>query len=95
MTHYEQIKSALQRAPKKWVVTGVAGFIGSNLLEVLLQLDQIVIGLDNFATGQKQNLDQVKALVSHEQWSRFRFIEGDIRNSDSINKAKTILNELS
>ena len=62
------------------MVTGVAGFIGSNLLEALLKLDQRVIGLDNFATGHRANLDEVRAIVSLDQWRRFHFIEGDIRN---------------
>ena len=61
-----------------WLVTGAAGFIGSNLLEALLQLDQRVIGLDNFSTGKRQNLEQVKALVSPAQWGCFRFLEGDV-----------------
>lgn len=62
------------------MVTGVGGFIGSNLLEALLKLDQRVIGLDNFATGHRANLDEVRAIVSVDQWRRFHFIEGDIRN---------------
>ena len=64
---------------KTILVTGGAGFIGSNLLETLLRLDQTVVGLDNFATGHQRNLDEVKTLVSGEQWSRFSFISGDIR----------------
>lgn len=66
--------------PRHWLVTGVAGFIGSNLLETLLRHDQQVTGLDNFSTGHRHNLDEVRASVSAEQWSRFRFIEGDIRD---------------
>ena len=62
----------------KFLVTGSAGFIGSNLVESLLKRNHEVVGLDNFATGFQKNLDEVKALVSHEQWGRFRFIEGDI-----------------
>ncbi|MDM1695102.1 Vi polysaccharide biosynthesis UDP-N-acetylglucosaminuronic acid C-4 epimerase TviC [Thiopseudomonas alkaliphila] len=77
---YAQLQVALKRAPKTWLVTGVAGFIGSNLLETLLKLDQTVVGLDNFATGHQHNLDEVQGLVSAEQWARFSFIEGDIRN---------------
>lgn len=61
-----------------WLITGVAGFIGSNLLETLLKLDQLVIGLDNFSTGYQTNLDEVKLVVSEEQWRNFKFIEGDI-----------------
>lgn len=79
MTPYEKLQSELTEAPKTWLVTGVAGFIGSNLLEHLLTLNQPVVGLDNFATGHQHNLDEVKARVSREQWQRFSFIEGDIR----------------
>ena len=61
-----------------WLVTGVAGFIGSNLLETLLTQDQQVTGLDNFATGHQHNLDEVQRQVTPEQWARFRFIRGDI-----------------
>ena len=77
---YAQLQVTLKQAPKTWLVTGVAGFIGSNLLETLLKLDQTVVGLDNFATGHQHNLDEVQGLVSAEQWARFSFIEGDIRN---------------
>ena len=80
MTRYEQIKIELLSSPKTWLVTGVAGFIGSNLLEHLLKLNQTVVGLDNFATGHQHNLDEVKGLVTSEQWQGFSFIEGDIRN---------------
>ena len=78
MSAYDQLQKELKAAPKTWLITGVAGFIGSNLLEALLQLNQRVVGLDNLATGKKQNLDEVKALVSPEQWGGFRFIQGDI-----------------
>ena len=70
-----------------WLVTGVAGFIGSNLLETLLKLDQKVVGLDNFATGHQYNLDEVQTLVSPAQWNNFSFIEGDIRNFEDCQKA--------
>lgn len=80
MTRYEQIKTELLSSPKTWLVTGVAGFIGSNLLEHLLKLNQKVVGLDNFATGHQHNLDEVQGLVTAEQWQGFNFIEGDIRN---------------
>src|SRR2546421_2129233 len=80
MTSYEQLKLRLSASPKAWLVTGVAGFIGSNLLEALLHLGQTVRGLDNFATGKAKNLDEVKGAVSPEQWARFQFVEGDIRN---------------
>ena len=78
MTQYEKVKTQLKAEPKVWLVTGVAGFIGSNLLETLLLLDQEVVGLDNFSTGYKHNLEQVKDLVSRAQWEKFSFIEGDI-----------------
>jgi UDP-N-acetylglucosamine 4-epimerase len=84
---YEDLRSVLRSAPKTWLVTGVAGFIGSNLLESLLDLDQHVVGLDNFATGHQRNLDEVAALVGEERWSRFRFIRGDIRNQQDCQAA--------
>jgi len=77
---YEVIRSQLKERPQTWLITGVAGFIGSNLLEALLQLDQAVVGLDNFSTGYQRNLDEVRGAVTPEQWNRFKFIEGDIRN---------------
>ena len=87
MTAYEQLCQQLPRQPKAWLITGVAGFIGSNLLETLLKLDQKVVGLDNFATGYQKNLDEVQRLVSLEQWARFKFIEGDIRNLETCHQA--------
>ncbi len=84
---YEQVKQNLQASPKTWLITGVAGFIGSNLLETLLKLNQTVIGLDNFATGHQHNLAEVETLVTPEQWQRFTFIEGDIRNLADCQKA--------
>lgn len=87
MTQYEQLCLALPKAPKKWLVTGVAGFIGSNLLETLLKLDQRVIGLDNFSTGFQQNLYEVQSLVSSAQWQNFTFIQGDITNPTDCAKA--------
>ena len=80
MTRYEELLQDLPKNPKTWLVTGVAGFIGSNLLETLLNLDQKVVGLDNFATGHQHNLDEVQGEVTAEQWSRFSFVEGDIRS---------------
>jgi UDP-N-acetylglucosamine 4-epimerase len=89
MSRYEEIKINLQASPKTWLVTGVAGFIGSNLLETLLLLNQKVVGLDNFATGHQHNLDEVQGLVSEEQWKNFNFIEGDIRDYNDCEKALT------
>lgn len=77
-TQFEVTKEELKANPRVWLITGVAGFIGSNLLETLLGLDQVVVGLDNFATGHQRNLDEVQGLVRSEQWARFRFVEGDI-----------------
>lgn len=86
---YNEAKSQLQQQPKTWLVTGVAGFIGSNLLEQLLTLNQTVVGLDNFATGYQENLDEVERLVTPQQWQNFKFIEGDIRDFDTCTKACT------
>jgi UDP-N-acetylglucosamine/UDP-N-acetylgalactosamine 4-epimerase len=87
MSRYEQLQTELRQNSKTWLVTGVAGFIGSNLLETLLKLDQSVVGLDNFTTGHQRNLDEVQSLVSNEQWSRFQLIKGDIRQLDDCQKA--------
>jgi UDP-N-acetylglucosamine 4-epimerase len=84
---YAQLCQRLPLAPQTWLITGVAGFIGSHLLETLLKLDQRVVGLDNFATGHQRNLDEVQTLVTPTQWSRFHFIEGDIRNPETCQKA--------
>ncbi len=78
ITAYESLQQQLKTEPQTWLITGVAGFIGSNLLEALLKLDQQVVGLDNFSTGHRRNLDEVKQLVNSGQWARFKFIEGDI-----------------
>lgn len=79
-TEFETLQRELRAHPRSWLVTGAAGFIGSNLIERLLRLDQRVVGLDNFATGHRANLDQVRALVKEDQWARFKFVEGDIGN---------------
>jgi len=89
MSAYQKCKMQLLGQPKTWLVTGVAGFIGSNLLEALLHLNQSVVGLDNFSTGYQHNLDEVQSLVTPAQWSRFRFIEGDIRNLEDCQNACT------
>jgi UDP-N-acetylglucosamine 4-epimerase len=87
MSRFSEVKIQLEQTPKKWLVTGVAGFIGSNILETLLKLGQTVVGLDNFATGHQHNLDEVQSQVSAEQWVKFTFIKGDIRNFDDCQKA--------
>src|SRR5690606_29479850 len=84
---FDNLKNAIQAEPRTWLVTGCAGFIGSNLLETLLLLDQKVVGLDNFSTGFQHNLDEVQQTVSAQQWANFNFIEGDIRDLDACKKA--------
>jgi UDP-N-acetylglucosamine 4-epimerase len=84
---YIHLLESLRAGPRTWLITGVAGFIGSNLLETLLALDQYVVGLDNFATGHPRNLDEVRSLVTPAQWDRFHFIEGDIRSLDDCREA--------
>ncbi|UXI51511.1 NAD-dependent epimerase/dehydratase family protein [Acinetobacter variabilis] len=86
MSQYQTICEQLKQNPKTWLVTGVAGFIGSNLLETLLKFDQTVVGLDNFATGHQYNLNEVQNLVTPEQWANFKFYEGDIRNFEDCKK---------
>jgi Nucleoside-diphosphate-sugar epimerases len=87
MSFYDALKISLTAAPKTWLVTGVAGFIGSHLLEVLLKLDQRVIGLDNFSTGYQKNLQEVRALVGESRWSRFQMIEGDVGDAAACGRA--------
>ena len=87
MASYTNTKKKLLLKPKTWLVTGVAGFIGSNLLETLLVLNQKVVGLDNFSTGTQDNLKEVQSLVSKKQWSNFTFIKGDISNIKSCERA--------
>jgi len=78
MANFEVVQQDLLAKPKRWLVTGVAGFIGSNLLEFLLQCGQRVVGLDNFSTGHWQNLEDVRQGVGPERWANFTFMEGDI-----------------
>lgn len=86
MLRYEKLKDELRARPRIWLITGVAGFIGSNLLETLLKLDQSVVGLDNFSTGYQHNLDEVKSLVGQKQWEKFEFIKGDLRDLATCHK---------
>jgi UDP-N-acetylglucosamine/UDP-N-acetylgalactosamine 4-epimerase len=86
-TTYEKLQEKIKSSPRTWLVTGVAGFIGSNLLETLLKLEQKVVGLDNFSTGYQHNLDEVKTLVGDEQWQRFTLIKGDIRELKTCQQA--------
>lgn len=86
-TAFEKLRQQLAGESRRWLVTGCAGFIGSSLTQALLALDQHVVGLDNFATGFRHNLDDIRQNVSPEQWARFQFIEGDIRVADDCNRA--------
>ncbi len=87
MTKYQSVQQHLKEHQYCWLITGVAGFIGSNLLEALLKLNQRVIGLDNFSAGYMHNLNQVKEQVEAQAWLNFRFIEGDIRQLEDCRKA--------
>jgi UDP-N-acetylglucosamine 4-epimerase len=87
MNTYETLRKDLAAAPRTWLVTGVAGFIGSNLLETLLQLNQRVIGLDNFETGHQSNLDLVQQAVPGTAWAQFKFVQGDIRKLEDCQRA--------
>ena len=84
---YEETKKKIERNPSTWLITGVVGFIGSNLLESLLELNQKVVGLDNFITGHQHNLDEVRQLVGEKKWENFRFIEGDITEINTCRDA--------
>ncbi|MFL6656435.1 MAG: NAD-dependent epimerase/dehydratase family protein [Massilia sp.] len=84
---FTDVQAHLRENSYHWLITGVAGFIGSNLLEALLNLNQRVTGLDNFATGHQHNLAEVRELVGAEAWSRFNFINGDIRQLADCNAA--------
>jgi UDP-N-acetylglucosamine 4-epimerase len=87
MRTYEQMQESVRSRPRRWLVTGAAGFIGSHLVEALLKLDQTVTGLDNFSTGNRDNLTQVSASIDSRRWEKFRFIEGDIRSADQCRRA--------
>jgi UDP-N-acetylglucosamine 4-epimerase len=87
MTRYRELQESLLARPRRWLVTGVAGFIGSHLLEQLLRLEQEVVGLDNFATGYQHNLDDVAQRVGPQAFSRFRLLPGDIRDLDTCRQA--------
>jgi UDP-N-acetylglucosamine 4-epimerase len=87
MSAFEILKIHLLSKQYTWLVTGAAGFIGSHLLEALLQLNQKVIGLDNFSTGYQYNLTEVQSSVTSDQWQNFSFMEADICNLDDCQKA--------
>jgi UDP-N-acetylglucosamine 4-epimerase len=87
MDPYQKVQQRIKAARRSWLITGVAGFIGSHLAEKLLELDQAVVGLDNFSTGKRQNLDLVRQAVGEARWKSFRLVEGDIRSLDTCNAA--------
>lgn len=86
MAKYDDVRESLRRVQRTWLVTGCAGFIGSHLVETLLKLRQKVIGLDNFATGYRHNLDEVKEIAG-EAWSSFTFAEADIAHLEDCKAA--------
>lgn len=94
MNRFEEIQQELREQPRSWLITGCAGFIGSNLLETLLKLDQTVVGLDNFSTGHQRNLDEVQDLVGSARWARFFMIEGDIRDAETCKRAVSGVNHV-
>lgn len=86
-TSYQDVREHLQQQQYGWVITGVAGFIGSNLLQALLELGQRVVGVDNFLTGYRHNLEQVRDAVGQDAWRRFELVEGDVRDAATCNRA--------
>ncbi|MYM22114.1 NAD-dependent epimerase/dehydratase family protein [Duganella sp. FT135W] len=84
---YQLAREQLQHEQFRWVISGAAGFIGSNLLQTLLELGQQVVGIDNFLTGHRHNLDQVREQVGADAWRDFSLIEGDIRDLQACRSA--------
>ncbi|MFC5547930.1 SDR family oxidoreductase [Massilia aerilata] len=87
MGKFQDLQQHLRQHSYHWLVTGAAGFIGSNLVEALLKLNQRVTGLDNFATGHRHNLDQVRELVGEAAYANFTFLNADIRSPDDCARA--------
>lgn len=83
----EELRQRLASRTRRWLVTGSAGFIGSHLLETLLAAGQQVTSLDNFSTGQRANLDNVRTRVGAHAWANHRFIEGDIADAGHCKEA--------
>lgn len=81
-TPYSRALSGLQQEPRTWLVTGAAGFVGSHLVEALLRAGQRVVGLDNFITGRRCNLESLQHQLGDELWSSFRFVEGDVTSTE-------------
>lgn len=92
MNRFKKLQDELLAEPKNWLVTGCAGFIGSNLVEALLKLKQNVVGLDNFSTGFQKNLDEIKKEVSESEWRHFKFIEGNITDAKTCLSATENVN---
>ncbi|HUF89538.1 MAG TPA: SDR family oxidoreductase [Gemmatimonadota bacterium] len=87
MSAYQDALESLRGDPRAWLVTGAAGFIGSGLVRALLHAGQRVVGLDNFATGKRANLEDVRSRVGEDRWRRFEFHEGDIRRPEDCRDA--------
>lgn len=87
MTPYQILQQELRAEPRMWLITGVGGFIGSHLLETLLELGQRVVGLDNFSTGTPRNLDDVERRVGAEAWARFTFQKGSVADIGACREA--------
>jgi UDP-N-acetylglucosamine 4-epimerase len=87
MSRIEELRADLQKRPRTWLVTGAAGFIGSHLVETLLSLGQTVRGIDDFSTGRRSNLDDVRKRVGDEHAEHFEFVEADIREADAAQAA--------
>ena len=84
MLNYLEVQEELRKSPRKWLVTGCAGFVGSNSCHKLLELGQEVTGLDNMSIGQQNNIDELK-----EKYPAFDFHQGDIRDLDTVKKLMT------
>jgi UDP-N-acetylglucosamine 4-epimerase len=87
VTLHQDFAARISAGRRRWLITGAAGFIGSHLVEHLLRLDQEVVGLDNFSTGKRANLEHVRRCVGEARWAKLRFVEGDIRALDTCNAA--------